>query len=393
MKSNHLSFLILPLAALCVVACTQPKTAFVLHGYVPGAMDSTQVELRSENGNRNIRLSGYIVNGEFELSGKAPTPVYCRLSMNNHDAAERRGIQEENAVKYVEANIFVENGNLVFRTPHIDSLPQSFWRYDIRHENNYTLKGSASHDVYSRYRRKTMDLQHRLRCELFADRDEHRAPDSKVIAALRGELREATRAFIASQRNLPVNLHLAQTLELEPFTYTQAQLDDMLELFAGYQDTCIHLQRLREDYRAASAHVLGTPFAGGRVFSPKGDTLDLKNLAVPGRYTLVDFWASWCGPCRASFPHLRTVHNTYGGRLSLLSVSVDKADKDWRKAMEEEKLPWAQYCATGKLSRALGKTYGITSIPTFLLIDPQGRIIFSGHDTNDLDVQLEKLYH
>lgn len=363
----------------------------MLHGYVPGAMDSTQVELRNDD--YDIRLSGYVMNGEFELTGEVPMPVYCSLSMNNSDAVRSKGLSDEEDIKYVEANFFMENGNLVFRTPHIDSLPQSFWLYDIRKENNYTVEGSASHDVFDRYRRKTMDLQHRLRCELFADRDEHRAPDSKVIASLRKELREATRDFIASQRNLPVNLHLAGELSFEPFTYTQAQLDDMLELFAGYQDTCIHLQRLREDYRAASAHVLGTPFAGGRVFSPKGDTLDLKTLAVPGRYTLVDFWASWCGPCRASFPHLRTVHNTYGGRLSLLSVSVDKADKDWRKAMEEEKLPWAQYCATGELSRALGKTYGITSIPTFLLIDPQGRIIFSGHDTNDLDVQLEKLYH
>ena len=48
--------------------------------------------------------------------------------MNNNGIAERKGIQEENAVKYVEANIFIENGDLTFSTPHIDSLPQSFWR-------------------------------------------------------------------------------------------------------------------------------------------------------------------------------------------------------------------------------------------------------------------------
>lgn len=393
MKPLHLSSLILPLAALCTAACTQPKDHFVLHGYVPGAMDSTQVELRSEGGNRDIRLSGYVVGGEFELTGKAPMAVYCCLSLNNQEAAGRLGRQEEGDVKYVEANFFVENGNLVFRTPHIDSLPQSFWRYDIRRENNYTLTGSLAQDVYNTFRRKTMDLQYRLRREERAAMDEKRNPDPKLLTALRGELREATRAFIASQRNLPVNLHLAGKLSFEPFTYTQAQLDDMIELFAGYQDTCIHLQKLREDYRAASAHVLGTPFAGGRVYSPKGDTLDLKTLAVPGHYTLIDFWASWCGPCRASFPHLRAVHKKHGGKLAILSVSVDKADKDWRKAMEEEKLPWAQYCATGALFRAMGKTYGITSIPTFLLIDPQGRVVFSGHDTYDLDAQLEKLYH
>ena len=185
--------------------------------------------------------------------------VYARLSMNNNGIAERKGIQEENAVKYVEANIFIENGDLTFSTPHIDSLPQSFWRYDIRRENNYTLKGSAAHDVFDRYRRATLDLQYRLRREERAAWEEKREPDAKAIAAMRSELRQATHEFIAANRHLSVNLHLAEMLEMEPFTYTQADLDAVTALFAGYTDTLPALRKFREDYRAASAYTQGKP--------------------------------------------------------------------------------------------------------------------------------------
>ena len=117
------SIIILPLLAAC---SHTPADHFVLHGTVPGAMDSTEVDLQVDN--RTIEpIEGYIINGKFELKGQLPIgAVYARLSMNNNGIAERKGIQEENAVKYVEANIFIENGDLNFSTPHIDSLPQSF---------------------------------------------------------------------------------------------------------------------------------------------------------------------------------------------------------------------------------------------------------------------------
>lgn len=382
---------LLPLAALLAVACSQPKTHFVLHGYVPGAMDSTQVELRSEGDNRDVRLSGYVVNGEFELTGEAPVAAYCRLSMNNYDAAQRLGQVDDDVVKYVEAGIFVENGNLVFRTPHIDSLPQSFWRYDIRKEKNYTMKGSASHDVYAAYALKTLELRAEIRKLAWAVREKATPEMLKTLAAKKNELRTIIREYIASQKNLPVNLYLAQALEMEPFTYDQAYLDGVMALFASYQDTLPALLKFREAYGKAAAYTQGTPFAGGEVYTPKGDTLNLTKYMKPGRYMLVDFWASWCGPCRASFPHLRKVYQAYGKKLEFLSVSVDKKDADWRKAMKEEQLPWTQLCATKAFTREMGKVYQITSIPTFLIVDPEGKIVFSGHDSGELDLKIEEL--
>lgn len=385
MKQAYTIFLLFLLAA----CSSTPADHFVLRGSVPGAMDSTEVDLRLED--RVIEpITGYIVDGKFELAAKLPAgSFYACLSMNNSDVVKRRGIHGEGVVRYAEANIFVENGNLTFTTPHIDSLPQSFWLYDIRRENNYTLKGSVSHEVFDCYRRATLDLQYRLRCEERAGMDEKRSPNARTIAAVRSELRKATCDFIAATRNLDVCLYLARVLEMEPFTYTQTDLDAVTALFADYTDTLPALRKFREAYRAASAYVQGKPFAGGKVYTLRGDTLCLTTTA--GRYTLVDFWASWCGPCRASFPHLRKAYEANRGKVDFISVSLDKSDAEWRRATNEEQLPWPQYCATPAFSRAVGKEYRLTSIPTFLLINPQGRIIFSGHDSNELDLQLEKL--
>ncbi|MFR7879904.1 MAG: TlpA family protein disulfide reductase [Butyricimonas paravirosa] len=93
-------------------------------------------------------------------------------------------------------------------------------------------------------------------------------------------------------------------------------------------------------------------------------------------------------PRRASL-HLREMYNAYGGKVTFISLSVDKDEKEWQKALGEEKLPWNQYLATPELSKSTRTEYDLTSIPTFLVIDPEGKIIFSGHSSGELETMLE----
>lgn len=383
--------LLLPLLLIGTVACnSQPADHFVLRGTVPGAMDSTLVELLPE-GSFADRFTAYILNEKFEIRGQFDRPVYCKLQLNNQNICDRKGIEDDDIIKYVEVPFFAENGNLTFQTPHIDSLPESFWRYDIRKEKNYTLKGSPAQDVFFRYQQQT--IPHRYNINFYKDAYQERGDmaDYKTLLDNRQKLETIVRSFIQENNNLYVNLFLAESLKRSPFTYDQAYLDELESLFASVQDTCAPLRQFRQYLQDARTFVQGKALEDGEITDPKGKTLSLTAQLNPEGYTFIDFWASWCGPCRASFPHLRKMHEQYGKQVKFISISVDQKEAEWQQAMKEEQLPWGQYLSGKTLSKAIGKLYDINSIPTFLLIDPQGNIVFSGHSSDDLETELEKL--
>lgn len=92
-----------------------------------------------------------------------------------------------------------------------------------------------------------------------------------------------------------------------------------------------------------------------------------------GKYVLLDFWASWCAPCRASFSTIAKIHEQYKGKsLSVIGVSLDKDQKAWEKALKEEGCTWTQVC---DLNGEIAKQYAIEAIPALILIDPDGRIV------------------
>lgn len=94
-----------------------------------------------------------------------------------------------------------------------------------------------------------------------------------------------------------------------------------------------------------------------------------------GKILVLDFWASWCGPCRAEIPHLKEAYKEYSGKgVVFFSVSIDKDDAAWRKAMKEENMPWAQVCAP-KAGKDVMKQYQFSGIPYILVIDQEGRIV------------------
>lgn len=103
-----------------------------------------------------------------------------------------------------------------------------------------------------------------------------------------------------------------------------------------------------------------------------------KNLGpqdFKGKVLVLDFWASWCGPCRAEIPNLKEAYEAYHDKgVAFLSVSIDKDEAAWRKAMEEENMPWSQVQAS-KAGKDVMKQYQFSGIPYILLIDKEGRIV------------------
>ena len=102
--------------------------------------------------------------------------------------------------------------------------------------------------------------------------------------------------------------------------------------------------------------------------------LSLSELVGQSDYVLLDFWASWCGPCRRFIPVLRDFYARFGGdRLEILSCSVDRDEQAWRQAMNEERLPWPQIHENE--AHPCSDKYEVQFIPHTVLIDKEGHIV------------------
>lgn len=305
MKKLYLLYLIG--AAACM---RQPADHFVLRGTVPGAVDSTTVSLRISSGNGVMqKIESYIIGEKFELSGKVDAPTRSELFIDSYDIIRRMGKDDEMG-RSCNIDFFVENGNLTFSTPHLDSLPQSYWRYDIRKEKNYRVKGSPAQDAYYEYQQQTLLLRHSI-IQLMSKTDCTRE-EKRQMADLRTQLTEKGWSFVRNHSNLAANLYVANLLKKNAFTYDQAYLDELEKLFASSQDTCQALKDFRQYLRDAARFVQGTPLQDGKITDAKGKTVSLLGQLNPAGYTVIDFWASWCAPCRASFPHLKEMSKCYG---------------------------------------------------------------------------------
>ena len=120
--------------------------------------------------------------------------------------------------------------------------------------------------------------------------------------------------------------------------------------------------------------------------SPEGKEISLSSLVGKTDYVLVDFWASWCGPCRRLIPVLKDLYARQpAGHLQIFSCSVDKDEKAWRVALAEEQMPWVQ--AREDEAHECSDLYGVQFIPYTVLIDREGHIVA----VNPEEPQLEEI--
>ncbi len=166
------------------------------------------------------------------------------------------------------------------------------------------------------------------------------------------------------------------------------ELEAVFYAFTPKVQNCFLAKRIKDEIQALNAIKPGNVAPEFTLKNPAGEEFSLASLK--GKYVILDFWASWCGPCRASIPGVKELYAKYKDKgLEIVGVSCDRNPEDWKKALEEEQLPWINLIDVQDADRAATK-YAVHYIPSMFLLDQEGKMIGKmNHD--ELDAKLKEL--
>ena len=153
------------------------------------------------------------------------------------------------------------------------------------------------------------------------------------------------------------------------------------------------LESVRRQIEATERSSVGQPYMDLALKNAAGETIALSSIVGPGRWVLLDFWATWCGPCCREIPHLKEVYEAFSKRgFTIYGVSVDQDAARWQQFVAENKLPWTNVLAPGEGKQsAAAEMYGIRFIPSNFLISPEGVIVAKNLPGKQLQARLEEL--
>ena len=375
---------------LASVASLHASDGFTITVDIPGLKAGSKVELVSRESGRYGTLAETVAtDGAFTLSGEVPSPTISELRIERPDSASiGKGI-----------SMMVENVPMTVTAAHIDSVPPSFYfgSKELKREKNVTVTGGQAQKEYAEYTAAMLPTNIATRDAHYAlyhaeNRDKTPEGQKKLKAAYaEAGLAEdaARRDFVAAHPTYSISGSLMLNDLSTPFTYTGAELDALAESVKGMSDTA-RLAQVNAAIAKSRERLRESPFTDFATLDPRGTERRLSEFAADGKkYVMIDFWASWCGPCRAAIPHVRELYKKYGDRVEFIAVSLDSTDEAWRQAMEQEKMEWTQLWADKSRVDAVTTPYQIRSIPFIMLLDPQGRIVHAGHNPEAVTAILE----
>ena len=146
-----------------------------------------------------------------------------------------------------------------------------------------------------------------------------------------------------------------------------------------------------EEQEAAKAKVeTGKPAPDFSAATPDGKKMSLKEAM--GKVTVIDFWASWCKPCRMENPNVVALYNEYHSQgLNIIGVSLDKDGDKWKEAIAADKLTWNHVSNLKHWDEPIAKQYGVQSIPATFILDANGKIVAKDLRGDALKAKVQEL--
>lgn len=372
-------FIIAALVAPSVLFA-QKETTFKIKGQLKNIKDTVDlVYLNYSADGKRITDSAVVVKGEYEFVNSVKLPTRAQLLAKN-SANKKARVQQKDV-----ATIFLEASNI--KIQNVDSF------------SNIVVKGSKAQAEYEKLTAALKPFNDEMQALYKVFTEQNKSGDK--VAAKKTE--DALDALEEKQREEVYGKYIKANPTSPIGLYA-------LQQYAGYDINADKVEPLFNQLSAATqASAAGTDFKAKIDVAKKtgigkyamdftqNDTLGnpVALSSFKGKYVLVDFWASWCGPCRRENPNVVKTFNAYKDKpFTILSVSLDQpnAKDKWIKAIHDDNLTWTHVSDLQFWNNAVAKQYGIQAIPQNLLLDPEGKIIAKNLRGETLSEKLAEVF-
>ena len=359
---NRLFSCLLMLIALLMAmpSCAQDDTkAYQISGTVPGGISKIYVYKSHGLSAREMLDSTTVTDGKFSITGKRP--AYDLLSVGSGAMS----LQFFNDGEHITID-FVNDSLSASR------LNQKFYRY-VKEDDSF------SNEFYRLFRAKKK-----------AKTEAEKKEIEQQMAANQESSYDLARAIIRDNRdNVIAAYYLNEINDIMDYDELQSTLDST----APYYNHPL-LNTAKERLQMLSCRQIGKQFCNDVILlSPDGKQHRLSEWCGQGKYVLIDFWASWCRPCRMEMPNVINNYERFRNKgFEVLAVSIDDKKDGWLKGIKSFGTPFIQLSELQGRKSRLGAIYGISTIPANLLIDPQGKIIAADLRGNALTRKLQSIF-
>ncbi|KAF2516732.1 TlpA disulfide reductase family protein [Flavobacterium foetidum] len=370
-------------------AAVPAATSYTIDGNITGLEDGIAVKLipGATHSSELPVAETTLKDGKFSFTGKLNEPRYFYIIFGKNKG-------------YI--HLIAENAKIKV-TADAEVSKQEDERIKFKNE---VITGSKSYDYFKK--------ETAFRDELEKDYTAYHTPESNELSKLIGAARRDKNTKAAdSLQSLPVwkkfeadekaffdKVKLSyETLitkhkdtwwgplfMMTQYSYFSPEQKPLYEQFSDAAKKSYYGQLVDKDLNPKS--LIGTSIANFNLKDKDGKAYNAKDIVAGKKYILVDFWASWCGPCRKEIPNLKTAYAEYGAKgFEILSISIDKDEKAWQKALGQENMQWHNLLDDDKVS----KSFNVKTIPATYLIDSKGVIIGDNLRGSDLEAKLKEL--